>query len=146
MNQYEWDCFYLGLAKFYSSRSKDPNKKVGAVITSMNYAVGLGYNGFPRGIEDSAYRLKNKELKNLIMIHAEVNAMRLSKGVGDTLYVYPCLPCTHCLGQISQFGIARIVTLPLDPETRWNQPLVMDLAKEADILVDFIEEKDVYVD
>ena len=145
MKQFEWDCFYLGLAKFYSSRSKDPNKKVGAVITSKNYAVGLGYNGFPRGVEDSAYRLKTKELKNLIMIHAEVNAMRLSKGEGDTIYVYPCLPCSQCLGQISQFGIKRIVTLPLDPDTRWNQPLVMELAKEAGIEVTFINMDDVYV-
>jgi dCMP deaminase len=145
MKSEKWDRFYLGLARFISSRSKDPNKKVGAVVTENNYVRGIGYNGFPRAIEDSPRRLNNKELKNLIMIHAEINALQCAMGRGDTIYVYPCLPCSQCLGNISQYGITRIVTLPLDPETKWNQPLVMELAKEANIEVTFVNEEDVYV-
>lgn len=146
MNGSKWDCFYLGLAKFISSRSKDPNKKVGAVVTEDNYIRGIGYNGFPRAIKDTPYRLNNKELKNLIMIHAEINALQCAAGRGDAIYVYPCLPCSQCLGNISQYGIKRIVTLPLDPETKWNQPLVMELAAEAGIEVTFIKPEDVYYD
>jgi len=128
-----WDRRYLELAKCVSNWSKDPNKKVGAVITEHNCVRGVGYNGFPRGIEDTEYRLKNKELKNLIIIHAEINALYSSDGKGDTIYVWPCLPCSQCLGNIIQYGIKRVVTGPLDLESSWNQALVLELAKEAGI-------------
>ena len=130
---------YLELAKFVSTWSKDPNKQVGAVVTNKNLVVGLGFNGFPRGVSDLDFRLKDKQLKNLLMIHAEVNALHSSSGEGDTIYVWPCLPCSQCLGHIIQKGIKRIVTGPLDPDTSWNQPLVLEIADEAGIHVDIVK-------
>lgn len=139
----KWDRRYLELARFVSTWSKDPRKQVGAVVTEKNYVRSVGFNGFPRGIADSDYRLQNKELKNLIMIHAEVNALYLSHGHGDTIYIYPCLPCTQCLGNISQYGINRIVTCPFDFESSWNQPLVLELAREAGITIDVVNLEEV---
>jgi len=137
----KWNLRYLELAKFVSTWSKDPRKKVGAVITEKRKVKGIGYNGFPHGIEDHDYRLNDKQLKNLIIIHAEVNALHSSDGRGDTIYVYPCLPCTQCLGHIIQYGIKTIVTLPATPEeTSWNQDLVLELAREANINIVFEEE------
>ena len=133
-----WNRRYLELARFVSTWSKDPRKQVGAVITEGRKIKGIGYNGFPHGIADSPYRLSNKDLKNLIMIHAEVNALHSSDGKGDTIYVWPCLPCTQCLGHIIQYGIKTVVTLPADPDsTSWNQDLVMELAAEAGITIIF---------
>jgi len=129
----DWTKKYLELAKHISNWSKDPNKKVGAVITEKNRVRGIGYNGFPTGIADHAYRLADKELKNKIMVHAEVNALYSSQGLGDTIYVWPCLPCSQCLGNIIQYGIKRVVTGPLDLESSWDQALVLELAKEAGI-------------
>jgi len=140
MEERNWDSEYMALAKWVSERwSKDPNRKVGAVVTEDNYVVGIGYNGFPRGIKDSSSRLKDKELKNLIMIHAECNAIRTAKGRGDTIYVYPLLPCTRCLGEIIQAGIKRVVTMPLRKDSKWNQGLVLELAEEADVAIDTLE-------
>lgn len=135
-----WDRRYLELAKFVSSWSKDPNKQVGAVVVQGGYIKGLGFNGFPRGVEDSSHRLSNTELKNLLMIHAEVNALHSSNGEGDTIYVWPCLPCSQCSGHIIQKGIKRVVTGPLDPETKWNQPLVLEILAEAGVEVTILEE------
>lgn len=132
--QMKWHRRYLLLAKFVSEWSKDPRKKVGAVITEGGKIRGIGYNGFPKGIADTEHRLADREIKNLIMIHAEVNALHSSDGKGDTIYVYPCLPCSQCLGNIIQSGcIKTVVTLPLDLESSWNQGLVVELAKEAGI-------------
>jgi len=132
----KWDRRYLGLAQYVSQWSKDPGKQVGAIITQDNYHRGTGFNGFPRGIADTKARLNDKEIKLLIVIHAEVNAIIDAQGRGDTIYVYPCLPCAQCLGQIIQTGIKRVVTLPLDLDSKWNQGLVMELANEAGITVD----------
>lgn len=137
----KWDIRYMQLAKMVSTWSKDPRKKVGAIVTEDGYVYGMGFNGFPRGITDAPHRLDNKELKNLLMIHAEENALHLAKGHGDTVYVYPCLPCSHCLGILLTRGIKRIVTLPARPsETAWRQDLVLELAQEAGVEVTFIEE------
>ena len=44
----------FNLAKHIGSWSKDPSTKVGAVIVDdKNRIVSVGYNGFPRGVEDS---------------------------------------------------------------------------------------------
>ena len=130
----KWHKRYMELAQLVSTWSKDPRKKVGAVITEDRRIRGVGYNGFPRGIEDTHARLADREIKNLLMVHAEVNAMHSADGQGDTIYVYPCLPCAQCLGNIIQNGkIKTIVTLPLDLESSWNQALVVELAREAGI-------------
>src|ERR1051326_2813900 len=53
----KWDRRFLELAKHVSSWSKDPSTKVGAVIVDANRrVVATGYNGFPRGVEDTPER------------------------------------------------------------------------------------------
>lgn len=133
----KWHTEYLLQAKFISRRSKDPRKKVGAVVTSDTYVVGEGFNGFPRGIEDAPHRLNNKSLKNLLMIHAEDNALWLAGDRGDTIYVYPCLPCSRCLGLIIRAKIKTIVvpTIDHERESSWGVDLVLELAREAGIQI-----------
>lgn len=131
----KWDKRYLKLAKTVSDWSKDPRKKCGAVIVDDGKIKGVGYNGFPRGVKDSNIRLLDKPLKLKIIVHAEVNAIVASEGKGDCVYVYPQLPCGQCMGLIIQAGIKRVVTLPLSPDTLWDQDLVVEMAKEAGIEV-----------
>ena len=134
-----WDRRYMDLAKHVAQWSKDPNRKVGAVVTRDNYVVGIGFNGLPRGVKDTHARLNDKELKNLIMVHAEVNALSHAGGGGDTLYVWPLLPCTICTGIIIQHEIKRIVTMPLREDSKWNQGLVLELLDEAGVEIDTLE-------
>jgi dCMP deaminase len=66
----------LGMAVHVAKLSKDPSTKVGAVILdSKRRIVSGGYNGFPRGVEDSDERLNNRETKLRMTIHAERNAL-----------------------------------------------------------------------
>jgi deoxycytidylate deaminase len=51
--QEKWDRRFLELAKQVSTWSKDPSTQVGAVLVNdLLQVVGMGYNGFPRGVED----------------------------------------------------------------------------------------------
>lgn len=135
----KWDLRHLNEARIQSTYSKDPNKKVGAIVTLNNRITGVGYNGFPPGVEDSPYRLSQKDLKNMLMIHAEVNAVYSARGAGDTIYVYPCLPCTQCLGFIKLAGIKRIVTHPPNYESAWRPDLVEQLAQEMEISINYYD-------
>ena len=66
-----WDERFCELAKYISGWSKDPNAKVGAVIFSKKGGdISIGYNGFPMGIEDSAERLTDKDIKLELVVHA----------------------------------------------------------------------------
>jgi dCMP deaminase len=112
MNSTSWDNRFLELAKFVSSWSKDPSTKVGAVIVDQNnIIVSLGFNGFPKGINDDD-RLNHKDTKYPIIIHAENNALMFAKRPldGCTIYTYPFMPCTKCAGMIIQSGIKRVIS------------------------------------
>jgi dCMP deaminase len=72
----KWDERFCLLAEFVSGWSKDPKAQVGAVLFSKRGGdVTVGYNGFPMGVEDSAERLSNRDIKLQMVVHAEVNAI-----------------------------------------------------------------------
>jgi len=111
-----WDQFFLGLAVLTSLRSKDPNTKVGACIVSKNNIIqGLGYNGFPRGCDESNFSWEKCgeyiDTKYPYVVHAEANAILNSNSsnlVGSTLYSV-LFPCNECAKLIIQSGINKIV-------------------------------------
>lgn len=110
------------MAKEVASWSKDPKKKVGAVLVRDKRVLSTGYNGFPTGISDD-FRLDKTSEKLSLVIHAELNAI-LNAGKhgvsteGATLYVtYP--PCNHCSLSIIQAGIQRVVMPRLCPVSSW---------------------------
>ena len=58
----KWDVRFLELANHISSWSKDPSTKVGCVVVGADREIrSTGFNGFPRGIEDSEDRLADRE-------------------------------------------------------------------------------------
>jgi dCMP deaminase len=112
MNLTNWDKRFLELAELASSWSKDPSTKVGAVIVDdQNIIVSVGFNGFPKGIEDND-RLNHRDSKYQIIVHAENNALMFAKRPldGCTIYTYPFMPCPRCAGMIIQSGIKRVVS------------------------------------
>jgi dCMP deaminase len=73
----KWDVRFLQVAKLAAEWSKDPNAQVGAVIVDpQGQIAGVGYNGFPKRVEDTAERLSNKKAKNEMIVHAEENAVK----------------------------------------------------------------------
>lgn len=120
-----WDRRFLELAAHVASWSKDPSTKVGCVLVNhRRVVVGLGYNGFPRGVADRPYRLYDRGIKYLFVQHAEVNAVLNASGDthGATAYVTHA-PCASCSGVLIQAGISRIVTNPTPDglQERFNQ-------------------------
>lgn len=131
-----WDYRFLDLAEFISSWSKDPSTKVGAVIVDKNNRiVSVGYNGFPKHIEDND-RLTERNIKYNIIVHGEINAILFAnKSVeGCTLYTYPFMPCPRCAGLIIQSGIKRVVSV-VNKIDRWEKDfqLSRELFHESDV-------------
>jgi len=121
-----WDKKFIALAEHVSGWSKDPSSKVGAcIIGDRRRVVSLGFNGFPRGIEDTAERLNDRAVKYRLVAHAERNALDNAETsvIGATLYVTRH-PCSECAKSIVQKGIARVVYQPhSDFDARWAEEL-----------------------
>lgn len=110
----DWDQRYLDLAKHLSGWSKDPSRKIGAVVVSDDQQIlSIGYNGFPRGISDDE-RLDDRETKYSLVVHAEMNAIYNATHNGislrnSTLYVWGLPVCSDCSRGVIQVGIKRVV-------------------------------------
>jgi dCMP deaminase len=108
-----FDMWALGLCGHVATRSKDPSTQVGAVIVRPDRTIAaVGYNGFPRGVDDEPERYAHRPTKLLMTVHAETNAILTAREPlhGCTIYVAPLHPCAACAGVIVQAGIARVVT------------------------------------
>lgn len=128
----KWDLRFLELAKLISTWSKDPSTKVGAILVNdLRQVVGMGYNGFARGIADTDERLNNREVKYKFVVHAEVNAILQagSYAWNSILYVYPTFAapplCADCCKAALQAGIAGVVGYKPDENdsriARWKE-------------------------
>jgi dCMP deaminase len=118
-----WDDRYIELAEFISKWSKDPSTKVGAVITDdKNRVVSLGFNGFPRGIDDTIERLGDREIKYSLVVHGERNAILFANRdlTGCRLYTVPFMPCSVCAGMVIQAGIKEVIA-PFSDNERWSK-------------------------
>lgn len=106
-----WDEFFLGMARYVSTRSKDPSTKVGAVITFGKDIVSVGFNGLPKRMDDNNIKYWQRPLKYDLVIHAEQNAIIQARGQnleGATLYC-TLHPCVDCAKSIIQAGIREVV-------------------------------------
>ncbi len=110
----KWDRRFLDLASHISGWSKDPSTKVGCVVVGEDREIrSTGFNGFPRGIEDSMERLDDRELKYPLICHAEENAIMHAARIGvslknSTAYVtWP--PCSRCARSLIQAGVKEVV-------------------------------------
>lgn len=132
----KWDKRFLELAGFISGWSKDPSTKVGAVIADPeNRIVSIGYNGFPRGVEDTPERLENREIKYKLIIHGERNAILFANRdlKGCRLYT-SMLPCAPCAAMIIQKGISEVIA-PFSDNPRWVEDfkLAEEMFSEAGV-------------
>ncbi len=112
-----WDEYFMGLALFSAKRSKDPSTQVGAcIVNEENKVVGLGYNGFPKGCDDSKLPWGRDgsflNTKYPYVVHAEANAIlnAIHPLTNCKLYV-SLFPCNNCAKQIIQSGIKEVIYL-----------------------------------
>lgn len=127
MQATRWNLNYMDLAKTVSSWSKDPSTKVGAVAVGKHGQIlSQGYNGFPRGIEDSEDRLTNREEKYKLTVHGEMNCIfnATLNGVSlndSDLYVYGLPVCSDCAKGVIQVGVKRVFACyPDGISSKWS--------------------------
>jgi dCMP deaminase len=141
-----WTQRFMELAAHIATWSKDPSTKVGAVIVDKKRRViGLGYNGFPRGVSDSKDRYEHRPTKYKLVVHSEANAIlnaNANRSVeGCTLYTTK-FPCTDCTKLIIQSGIAEVVT-PVAPEgdRAWTEDAEVSkvMMLEAEVTITLLE-------
>ena len=138
----KWDRRFIDLALHISNWSKDPSTKVGCVVVGADREIrSTGFNGFPRGIEDSLERLEDREMKYPLICHAEENAIMHAARIGISLkdcvaYVtWP--PCTRCARSLIQAGVVEVVfPKDIDIPERWVEDFDRSLSmmKEAGVL------------
>ncbi len=122
-----WSPRWVEMARLVASWSKDPSTKVGAVVVDQTERLlGIGWNGFARGVEDSPERLNDRATKYKFVVHAEMNAI-LNAGymgvpiAGSTMYVVGLPCCNECAKAIVQSGVSNVImVLDKEPEN-WRQ-------------------------
>lgn len=120
-----WNERWTSLSGFIANWSKDKSTKVGAVIVDdRNNLIALGWNGFPRGINDEIEERHTRPTKYDFTEHAERNAIynAAANGVkllGCTLYL-TWFPCADCARGIIQSGIKTVVCYEPSIDSKWN--------------------------
>lgn len=105
---------FIKIAQAVADMSKDPSTKVGAVaIADDGTILSVGYNGFPRGVDDAKWRYNAREIKYKLIAHAELNvvAQAARKGIrleGATLVLTALYPCSNCAKAIIQAGFKAV--------------------------------------
>lgn len=114
-NHITWNECFMRMAHVIAERSKDPSTQAGAVIVDeRNVVMGLGYNGFPRGVDNGDFPWEREgtflETKYAYVCHAEENAIYNSSGSvrGGTIYA-TLFPCNECAKSIIQNGITEVI-------------------------------------
>ncbi|MBK1666502.1 hypothetical protein CKO28_00410 [Rhodovibrio sodomensis] len=140
-----WDHRGMSEAVQKTAYSKDPRRKVGAYISgARNKPIAWGYNGLPRGIDDSPSRLQVRSAKLKLMAHAERNALDNAEQpvVGATLYCTQ-IPCAECAKSIVQRGISRVVCPEPDQQVSeyWRQDAAISMIQfaEAGVTLEWYE-------
>jgi len=140
LKQDHWDVRFMRMAHEVASWSKDPSTKVGCVLVKDRKIISMGYNGFSRLIEDDLIRLKDRDIKYEMTVHAEQNAVITAalhgiSTAGSTAYV-TFHPCSRCAAVLINAGISTVVVSAADVSPdRWLESfrLAAELLNEAGI-------------
>jgi dCMP deaminase len=104
-----WQEYFIGLAHAVSARSHDLQTQHGCIITDTNNRIlGVGYNGFPKGMNDLELPNTRPE-KYPWMIHAERNALSnctIRPENGIAYVTGQC--CNDCIMALWQEGITKV--------------------------------------
>jgi deoxycytidylate deaminase len=122
-DEHEQDGIYLAFTKAcrHAMNSPDNSTQVGATILDLNYmdrnAMYLtgDHNRFVKGFRHHSPRLNDREYKNMVIQHAEKNAIRSyiknnKKDPKDLIMVATWAACAGCAADIIEHGIKRVYT------------------------------------
>lgn len=135
------------ISEVVSKLSKDTSTKLGAVIVNSDGVIqSIGYNGFPRNVNDDIPERYERPLKYKWFEHAERNAIynfarQFLKGSSIHL---TWIPCTDCARGIIQTGISEVVISDTEIEDRWKEDFLQSLImlREAGVIVRLLNSKE----
>ena len=128
-----------------ASLSKDPSTKVGAVVVNDDGVIlSVGWNGFPRGVDDDPTRYADRPTKHALVSHAEQNAIAQAARTGHplkgaTIILSGLYPCSSCAKSIIQAGILRVISPPIRDDSRWvdENKWAELMFREANVTVEY---------
>lgn len=113
-----WDEYFYRMAELGKLKSKDRSTKCCSVIVGpANNVLSIGFNGFPRGVDDNVESRHERPEKYLYTEHGERNAfynaaMHGIKIGGARVYLSGGgLPCADCARAVIQCGIVEIIVM-----------------------------------
>jgi dCMP deaminase len=136
----------MDLAGFVGSWSKDRSRQVGCVLVAPDNTVrSIGFNGFPRGLNDDHDSRHERPSKYQWTEHAERNAIYAAarNGIplaGCRIYL-PWFPCVDCARAIVQAGLVELVCFKPDlTDAQWGEgfKVAIELLEEAGVRVRFV--------
>ena len=104
---------YMRIAKEWSTNSQAQRTKVGCIIVKDHRIISDGYNGMPRGFDNSCeHFIERKLVTKPEVLHAESNAIaKLATSTisseGSILFT-TLSPCWDCAKLIIQCGINEV--------------------------------------
>lgn len=130
MKKVSWDDLFMTMVYLVAMKSKDESTHIGAVVVGPDNEVrSVGYNSFPRGIDDNVAERQEKPGKYGWFEHGEANAVNNAALVGIPLKgcrMYTNgVPCTVCARGVINSGIKEVIVDKL-----WNDGN-MDIWEEA---------------
>ena len=142
----KWDKRFVEISQLVSTWSKDPSRQIGAIAVRNRKILSTGYNGFPKGIEDTEARLRVREIKYQYVVHAEMNCIynAAENGISlrdSTLYIYGLPVCGNCALGIIQAGVKRVVAISRNTPDRWKEAIgkTDEIFKEAGVKYEYAE-------
>lgn len=115
-SEIRWAEHFIKHAELASTKSKDRSTKVGAIIVGPDNEVrSMGFNGFPRAVNDDVDSRHERPDKYLYTEHAErnaiLNAVRAGISTKGCRLVLNCAPtpCADCARAIIQAGIIEVI-------------------------------------
>lgn len=125
---------FLGVAQAVADLSKDRSTKVGALVLDDELNIlSVGYNGFPRCVDDDVESRHERPAKYAYTSHAEENSIAQAarngiKLVGSTILITSLYPCSRCARMIIQAGISTVLAPKGAVDDRWM--LEWEVSKE----------------
>lgn len=137
--------------------SKDPSTKVASlfIYPDTMQILSMGYNGMPRGIDETIKSRWERPLKYKLTEHAERNAIYNAAQSGTSLKNSICVvsmfPCADCTRGIIQSGCKMVISLKLDDSgskeriDRWKSDwdISLMMLQEAKIQIMFLSKSDI---
>jgi dCMP deaminase len=138
--QQDLDIVHMNAAMQYASLSRALRKKVGAVLVTRQGIIVPGFNGTPRGSDNSCEYVGEDDalITKSSVIHAELNcimkAAREGVSVIDSTIYVTMSPCEPCSAMLIQAGVRRVVFAD-----KYRCTAGLDLLKNSDILIEQLE-------